>query len=70
MGREEDVEEDDQLLEYISRGLVEYFCEDCVFLEIRNHEWQSLGHGDATLLRHSNGSVIFRFWQDEQLIAE
>ena len=37
MGREEDVEEDDRLLEYISRGLVEYFCEDWVFLEIRNH---------------------------------
>ena len=62
MGREEDLEEDDQMLEY--------FCEDCVFLEIRNHEWQSLGHGDATLLRHSNGAVFFPFWQHEQLIAD
>ena len=62
MGREEDVEEDDRLLEY--------FSEDCVFLETRANEWQSLGHGDATLLRHSNGPVFFRFWQHEQLIAD
>ena len=36
MGREEDVEEDDP-------ASFEYFCEDCVFLEMRNNEWQSLG---------------------------
>ena len=62
MGREEDVEEDD--------GLLEYFCEDCVFLEMRRNEWQSQGHGVARLLRRSNGAVIFQFWQDEQLIAD
>ena len=61
MGREEDVEEDVQMLEY--------FCEDCVFLEMRNNEWQSRGHGVARLLRHSRGAVIFQFWQGEQLIA-
>ena len=39
MGREEDVEEDDRL--------VEYFSEDCVFLEMQANEWQSRGHGVA-----------------------
>ena len=65
MGREEDeedVEEDDQMLEY--------FCEDCVFLEMRNNEWQSLGLGAARLLRHSNGAVFFQFWQYEHLIID
>ena len=65
MGREEDeedVEEDDQMLEY--------FCEDCVFLEMRNNEWQSLGPGVARLLRHSNGAVFFQFWQYEHLIID
>ena len=51
-------------------GLLEYFCEDCVFLEMRCNEWQSWGHGVARLLRHSNGFVIFQFWQDEQLIVD
>ena len=51
-------------------GLLEYFCEDCVFLEMRGNEWQSWGHGVARLLRHSNGFVIFQFWQDEQLIVD
>ena len=51
-------------------GLLEYFCEDCVFLEVRGNEWQSWGHGVARLLRHSNGAVIFQFWQDEQLIVD
>ena len=56
------VVEDDQMLEY--------FCEDCVFLEMRNNEWQSLGQGFARLLRHSNGAVIFQFWQSEHLIID
>ena len=60
MGREEDVEEDDRL--------VEYFSEDCVFLEMQANEWQSLVNGVARLLRHSNAAVIF--WQGEQLIAD
>ena len=51
LGREEDVEEDD--------GLLEYFCEDCVFLEMR-----------ARLLRHSDGAVFFQFWQYEHLIID
>ena len=62
MEREEDVEEDDRL--------VEYFSEDCVFLEMLRNEWQSCRHGVARLLRHSNGAVIFQFWQGEQLIVD
>ena len=60
MGRVEDVEEDD--------GLLECFCESCVFVEMRRNEWQSQGHGVARLLRHAEDLVIFQFWQDEQLI--
>ena len=51
-------------------GLLEYFCEDCVFLEMRCHEWQSWGHGVPRLSRHSNGFVLFQLWQDEQLIVD
>ena len=64
MGREEDEEdvvEDDQMLES--------FCEDCVFLDMRNNEWQSLGSGVARLLRNSNGAV-FQFWQYGHLIID
>ena len=59
---EEDEDSSDELLEY--------FCEDCVFLEMRCHEWQSWGHGVARLLRHPNGFVLFQFWQDEKLIVD
>ena len=59
---EEDEDSSDELLEY--------FCEDCVFLEMRNYEWQSLGAGVARLLRHSNGAVFFQFWQYERLIID
>ena len=61
-GKEEDVEEDDLL--------VEYFSEDCEFLEMREGVWQSQGHGVATLLRHSKGAVIFHFWLGEQLFID
>ena len=60
-GREEDVEEDDQLVEYFSEG--------CLFLEMLRNEWQSRGYGVARLLRHSRGTLIFQFWQGEQLIV-
>ena len=56
------MEEDDRL--------VEYFSEDCVFLEMQASVWQSLGHGVARLLRHSRGAVIFQFWLGEQLIID
>ena len=59
---EEDVEEDDQLVEYFSEG--------CLFLEMQANVWQSLGHGVARLLWHSRGAVIFQFWQGEQLIGD
>ena len=56
---EEDEDSSDELLEY--------FCEDCVFLEVWNYEWQSLGSGVARLVRqHSDGA--FQFWQSERLI--
>ena len=58
---EEDEDSSDELLEY--------FCESCEFLELRS-VWQSLGYGEAMLLRHSNGAVIFQFWQGEQLIVD
>ena len=58
---EEDEDSSDELLEY--------FCEDCVFLEMRNNEWQSLGSGVARLLRNSNGAV-FQFWQYGHLIID
>ena len=48
--------------------LLEYFCEDCVFLEVRNYEWQPLGSGVARLVRYSDGAVFFQFWQSERLI--
>ena len=58
---EEDEDSSDELLEY--------FCEDCVFLEVWNYEWQSLGSGVARLVRqHSDGAVFFQFWQSERLI--
>ena len=59
---EEEEEEDDEPLEYFSVS--------CEFLELRRNEWQSLGHGVARLLRHSNGAVIFQFWQGEQPIID
>ena len=59
---EEDEDSSDELLEY--------FCESCEFLELRANVWQSLGYGDAMLLRHSNGAFIFQFWQGEQLIVD
>ena len=59
------VEEDDFYGE-----LLEYFCESCEFLKLRRNVWQSLGYGDARLLRHSNGAVIFQFWLGEQLIID
>ena len=59
------VEEDDFYDE-----LLEYFCESCEFLKLRANVWQSLGCGDARLLRHSNGAVIFQFWLGEQLIID
>ena len=61
-GREEDVEEDDQLVEYFSEG--------CLFLEMLRNEWLSRGHGVARLLWHSRRMVIFQFWQGEQLIVD
>ena len=51
---EEDEDSSDELLEY--------FCESCEFLELRANVWQSLGYGDAMLLRHSCGAVLFQFW--------
>ena len=59
---EEDEDDDDELLEY--------FCVSCEFLELQANVWQSLGHGDARLLRHSNGAVFFQFWLGEQLIID
>ena len=59
------VEEDDFYAE-----LLEYFCESCEFLKLRANVWQSLGYGDARLLRQSNGAVIFQFWLGEQLIID
>ena len=59
---EEEEEEDDEPLEY--------FCVSFEFHELQANVWQSLGHGVARLLRHSNGAVIFQFWQGEQPIID
>ena len=62
MGREEDVEEDDPLVEYFSVGFV--------FLEELESVWRPRGHSVARLLRNSAGAVFFQFWLGEQLIAD
>ena len=62
MGREEDVEEDDRLVEYFSVG--------CEFSEKLGGAWQLRSHGVARLLRGSEDVVFFQFWLGEQLIAD
>ena len=62
VGREEDVEEDDQPEERFS-------CH-CEFLEMRENRWKSRGHGVAKLLLCPSGVEFFQFWRGDRCLAD